>query len=262
MPIHKSEYPILEYDDELNGVIMPNRNGSAMLPQVCIMCFFSEVIKEIVTDNNAEIKNEYISEMCRFPVYSFIYKETELCVIQAAVGSASIAMMAEFLIGNGVKYIIACGGCGVLTNIPSGDVIIPTSALRDEGVSYHYLPPSREIMLDVDVVNVIKDVLTKHKIEYIECKTWTTDAFFRETPDMIQYRREEGCVAVEMECSAIAAVARLRGVKFGQLLYSGDILFDTSNYDERGWFENFSARKKLLYLSLETAVKLLYNRLS
>ncbi|MDR1688518.1 MAG: nucleoside phosphorylase [Clostridiales bacterium] len=146
--------------------------------------------------------------------------------------------------------------CGVLDDIPSGDVLIPVSALRGEGASYHYLPPSREIELDADMVSVLKSALTENAVPFTECKTWTTDAFYRETPEMITYRKSEGCNVVEMECATIAAVARFRGAKFAQLLYSGDILFDLERYDERDFSSNSSAREKLFLLSLEAASRL------
>jgi uridine phosphorylase len=193
--------------------------------------------------------------MRHFPVYEFEFASVKMCAVQAVVGSASIAMMTDFLIGYGVKKIITCGGCGVLDNIPPGDVLIPVSALRDEGASYHYLPPSREIELDADMISVLKFTLAESGVPFTTCKTWTTDAFYRETPEMVKYRKGEGCNVVEMECAAIAAVARFRGAKFAQLLYSGDILFDLENYDEREWSSN-SAREKLFLLSLSAASRL------
>lgn len=255
MSLIKNNFPILEYDTEPNGVILTNRQGRNRLPKVCVMTFFGEIIEHFLQTHKGEIKSEYESEMRPFPVYVFEYNGVEICMIQAVVGSASIAMMTDFLIGYGVEVIIACGSCGVLDNIPAGDVIIPVAALRDEGASYHYLPPSREIVLDRDIISVIKDTLLENNAPFIECKTWTTDAFFRETPDMIKYRKEEGCQVVEMECATITAVSRFRGARFGQLLYSGDILFDVSNYDDRGWPGNFTAREKLFYLALEVATK-------
>jgi len=254
MPVIKNEMPILEYDTEKDGVIMPNRHGRNALPEICVMTFFGEVLQAFVAKHNAEIINEYVSEMRSFPIYKLQYKGIDICVVQAAVGSASIAMMMDYVIGHGVKRIIACGGCGVLADIPAGDVIVPVSALRDEGASYHYLPPAREIALDSSMISLIKNTLAKHEVPFIECKTWTTDALLRETPDMITYRKEEGCQVVEMECATLAAVARFRGVEFGQLLYSGDILFDLSNYDDRDWANNTTAREKLFYLALEVAI--------
>jgi len=257
MAVVKNEFPILEYDTEKEGIIKPGRHGNASLPEICVMTFFGEVLGAFVAEHKAKIGNgHYNSEMRAFPIYAFEYGGIEMCAMQAAVGSGSIAMQADFLIGYGVRKISLCGCCGVLTDIPAGDVVVAVAALRDEGASYHYLPPSREIELDRDIVAVIKSTLDENHVPYIECKTWSTDAFYRETPDMVAYRREEGCQVVEMECAAAAAVARFRGARFGQLLYSGDILTDPSNYDERDWGRNLTAREKLFYLSLEAAAKL------
>lgn len=259
MPVIKNAFPILEYDEDENGVIRPNRHNRSLLPEICVMTFFGEVLESFITKYKVEIKNKYRSEMRDFPIYVLEYCGVELCLVQAVVGSASIAIMTDFLIGYGVKQIIACGGCGVLDDIPAGDVIIPITALRDEGASYHYLPPARDIHLDQHTISCIKSVLEENGVPFIECKTWTTDALFRETPDMVRYRKEEGCQVVEMECATLACIAEFRKIKFGQLLYSGDILFDLSNYDERNWFNNVTAREKLFYLSLKVAVKLRSN---
>ena len=68
------------------------------------------------------------------------------------------------------------------------------------------------------------------------CRTWTTDGFFRETPGLVAYRRQEGCAVVEMECAALAACAGFHGVQFAQLLYTADSLAAASHSD-RGWGE-------------------------
>lgn len=251
MPVVRDAYPILEHDTEPLGIIRPNRHGRATLPARCVLTFFGEVLAAYIEGKQAEIRHQYESEMRDFPIYCLEDDMGGFCVAQAPVGSASIAMMADYLIGHGVRTIIACGACGVLEEIPVGDVLIPVAALRDEGASYHYLPPAREIALDAGIIRVVADTLAENGIPYRECKTWTTDAFYRETPDMVAYRREEGCQIVEMECATLAAVARFRGATFGQLLYSGDILTDPARYDERKWSENISARALLFRLSLE-----------
>ena len=255
MPVHKHEYPILEYDTAKDGVIRPGRHKVERLPSKCLMTFFGEVLRDYASRNNPEEIEFYNSEMGHFPTYKAQYKNTDICIIQAVVGSASAAMMADKLIGHGVRELIACGGCAVMADIPAGDVIIPVAALRDEGASYHYLPPAREIALDADVTDTLKATLEDFHTPYIEAKTWTTDAFYRETPDMITYRVQEGCRVVEMECATLAAVARFRGARFGQLLYSGDILTDYENYDERDWMK-LPARGKLFMLALEALVRL------
>ena len=224
MALVKSKYPILEYDRSKKAVIEPNRKKQNKFPEYCVMTFFGEVLEKYIKTTKHKIIGEYKSEMRNFPVYQITYKNIKLCLIQAVVGSASIAMMTDFLIGGGVRYLICCGGCGVLKDIPSGNVIIPVKALRDEGTSYHYLPPQRDISISKTAIKIIKETLKKNKIEYMECKTWTTDAFYRETHAMVKYRKEEGCEVVEMECATIASIAKFRKIVFGQLLYSGDVV--------------------------------------
>lgn len=131
-------------------------------------------------------------------------------------------------------------------------MIIPVRALRDEGASYKYLPPARFIELQPGPIESFRKVLERHDIPYIECATWSTDGFYRETREMVAYRREEGCKVVEMECAAMAAIAEFRGKTFGQLLYSGDILIGgAEDYDDRDWNNNVSARERLFALALE-----------
>lgn len=255
MPIIKHAYPILEHDTHPDAIIRPNRHGRAMLPPVAVITFFGEVLEAFAESHECSVLNSYDSEMRRFPIYGTTYRGVPIALVQGVVGSGSIAMMADYLIGHGVKTLLACGGCGVLDPIPAGDVIIPTSALRDEGASYHYLPPARTIDLDTDVISLLTSVCAAHGVPFLPCRTWTTDAFYRETPDMVTYRKEEGCRVVEMECATLAAVSRFRGVKFGQYLYSGDVLADFDNYDERNWAKNGSAREKLFHLTLEAAAE-------
>lgn len=251
--IIKNEYPILEYSTEANAIINPNRFPNVTEPpRLCLVTFFEDVLNNFVTKYNGKIIATYRSEMKSFHVYKLTYNEVELCVVQAVVASGAIAILTDFLYGMGIEVIVCCGSCGVLDDIPSGDIIIPTRALRDEGASYKYLPPSRFIELSPIPIKVFKEVLTKNKISYIECATWSTSGFYRETKDMVAYRKEEGCKVVEMECATMAAIAEFRGKLFGQLLYSGDILVGNDEYDDRGWYSNLSAREKLFYISLES----------
>ena len=113
--------------------------------------------------------------------------------------------------------------------------LIPTKALRDEGASYHYVAPSRYIEVDSRALTAIETVLKGKEIPYQEVMTWSTDGFYRETPDKVAYRIEEGCSVVEMECASLAAVAQLREAIWGLLLFTADSLADLENYDQRDW---------------------------
>ena len=256
MSIVENKYPILEYSTEHKAIIEPSPSDPPF-PKVCVMCFFAQPILKIVEAFGGVCIRTYPSEVRSYEMWKITFHGHELGLIQAAVGAASCAAIAHWLFAKGVETLLCCGSCGVLENIPAGHVILPIRALRDEGVSYQYLPPDRWIELEADILYVLYSTLVKYNIPYVSASTWTTDGFYRETAEMVAYRRAEGCQVVEMECAALASVARFYGRRFGQLLYSGDILVDPQQYDDRGWFNNYTARETLLYITLEAAIKLI-----
>jgi uridine phosphorylase len=133
-------------------------------------------------------------------------------------------------------------------------VVVPDAAVRDEGTSYHYLPPAREVETDpVDLAAAVS-VLERSGVPHRVGKTWSTDAPYRETEARVARRRAEGCITVEMETAAFLAVARHRGVRFAQYLYAGDDLSGEA-WDHRSW-QTSSARRSLFDLALEAAALL------
>ena len=146
---------------------------------------------------------------------------------------------------------------GVLrSDITVGHLVVPTAALRDEGTSYHYFPPSRALEPTPSAVTAIRSVLDERNIGYLAGKTWTTDGPVPgDAPTALPAAGAEGCLTVEMECSAFCAVARFRGVAFGQILYGGD---DVSGleWDRRGWDQQTGVRQRLLHLAAEACVRI------
>ncbi|EFX55113.1 nucleoside phosphorylase [Streptococcus sp. C150] len=234
--IHKHEIPILEFDDNPQAVIMPTHEDLDLnLPSRCVYAFLGEEIERYANAIGAEKVGEFVSATKTYPVYVMTYNGEEICLAQAPVGSAAAAQFLDWLIGYGVKQILSTGTCGVLVDMPENVFLIPTRALRDEGASYHYVAPSRYIEVNRRALTAIETVLRQASIPYQEVMTWSTDGFYRETPDKVAYRIEEGCSVVEMECAALAAVAQLRDAVWGLLLFTADSLADLENYDQRDW---------------------------
>ena len=248
--IQKHAIPILEFDDNPQAVIMPNHEGlDLQLPKKCIYAFLEEEIDRYAQEVEADCVGEFVSATKTYPVYVMDYKGEKVCLAQAPVGSAPAAQFMDWLIGYGVEQIISTGTCGVLADIEENAFLVPVRALRDEGVSYHYAPPSRYMDVNVEAISAIEQVLEQLGVPYEEVMTWSTDGFYRETAEKVAYRKEEGCAVVEMECAALAAVAQLRGVVWGQLLFTADSLADLENYDSRDW--GSEAFDKALELCLE-----------
>ena len=248
--IQKHAIPILEFDANPQAVLMPTHEGLDLkLPKKCIYAFLEEEIDRFAQEVGAECVGEFVSATKTYPVYVMSYKGEEVCLAQAPVGSAPAAQFMDWLIGYGVEQIISTGTCGVLADIEENAFLVPVRALRDEGASYHYVAPSRYMEMQIEAISAIEQVLEQLGIPYEEVMTWSTDGFYRETAEKVAYRKEEGCAVVEMECAALAAVAQLRGVVWGQLLFTADSLADLENYDSRDW--GSEAFDKALELCLE-----------
>lgn len=226
--IQKHAIPILEFDDNPQAVLMPTHEGLDLkLPKKCIYAFLEEEIDRYAKEVGADCVGEFVSATKTYPVYVLNYKGEGICLAQAPVGSAPAAQFMDWLIGYGVEQIISTGTCGVLADIEENAFLVPVRALRDEGTSYHYVAPSRYMEMQIEAISAIEQILEQRGIPYEEVMTWTTDGFYRETAEKVAYRKEEGC--------ALAAVAQLRGVVWGELLFTADSLADLDNYDSRDW---------------------------
>ena len=254
----KQAFPILEYDKTKEALINPKKLNRpiANIPKHCVICFFNDIIKKLESEGLLTEIASQKSEIGAHPIFKFTYKGNEIALFHPGVGEPLAAGLLEEVIARGSKKFIACGGAGVLdSNIPPGHLIIPETAIRDEGTSYHYLPPAREVKASAAAVEAIKEVFTKSEIKYISTKTWTTDAMYRETPLKIAMRKEEGCLSVEMEAAALFAVAKFRNVKIGQILYSGD---DISGeiWDSRDWDKRKDTRENVFWLAAEACLEI------
>ena len=256
--MENKKYPILEFDPTQKAVIEPSDHIKPIeMPARCVVCFFQEVIDKLNEENRLEKLADIETEMGKLPVYKLELKDgKEVTVFQPGIGAPLSAGMIEEVIALGGQKFIACGGAGVLKDdIAVGNLIIPNSAVRDEGVSYHYIEPGRELKPTKKALKSIEEVLTVKNIDYVLGKTWTTSSFYRETPDKVSLRREEGCLTVEMESAAFFAVAKFRGVEFAQILYGGD---DVSGefWDKRDWSNRKTIREEIFWLAVEAALNI------
>jgi uridine phosphorylase len=252
----QADYPILEFDPAPDALLNPHTTLKPIdIAPHCVICFFQDVIERLVREHAARHVATLRTEIGKHPVYEITWNDQRLAVLHPGVGAPLAASFLEEAIAFGCQNFIVCGGAGVLVpDLAVGHVVVPTAAVRDEGTSYHYLPPAREVAAAPAAVAAIEAVLTARAVPYVLGKTWTTDAIYRETPAKIALRKTEGCLVVEMEAAALFAVARFRGVTLGQLLYSGDDL-SGPEWDARGWTRH-SSRETLFWLAAEACLQL------
>jgi len=250
-------YPILEHEYISESKIEPSRIIKQRdVPECCVITFFNDVIEKVVEQKQTEIAVANGWEDGPHLIYEIEHNGQRLAFFHPGVGAPIAAGLLEEAVAFGCKKFIVCGGCGVLDkDLVVGKLIVVDSAIRDEGVSYHYLQPAREIVADFTAVNTLEKLLYERNIPFVSGKTWTTDAPYRETQSIIDIRRAEGCLAVEMEAASLMAVAQFRNVLLGQVLYAGDDLSGDS-WDRRGWQSRSEIRENLFWLAADACLKL------
>lgn len=247
--------PLFEFDPSPDAVINPSIHRALLgFPRHAVMCWFGNVVRDR-TEGLTPV-HMVPFEHGHHPVCIIDHKGTPVALVSPGVGAPAAVTSLEVTIALGATHIIGCGGAGIVkAGFDIGHVIVPTGAIRDEGTSYHYAPPDAVVAPHPRALAAIDDALTEAGAPHDYGLTWTTDAFFRETASKVARRREQGCLAVEMEAAAMFACAAFRGAVYGQLLYAGDDV-SADEWDHRNWDEHASVRDHLLDLALDAVVRL------
>ncbi len=220
------------FDNKSEAIINPCINEKAPSVDACILTF-SHVIEKFVLDN-FECKQIASFKFATgvTPIYQIDYKGNKFAFFKTYVGApACVGTVEDSLSVIKTKKYIVFGGAGCLNKeIAHGKVMIPTEAYRDEGTSYHYAAASDYI--SVKNSEAVATFMGKNGIPYVKGKTWTTDAFYRETINNFMKHKADGCISVEMECAALQAMCNFRGLDLYMFFTSGDLL-DAPKWDER-----------------------------
>ena len=226
------------------------------MPRVAVSCFSFVTFDRMLALFPDAIQITELKCACqRFPVYKVRYKDVELALYMSAVGAPPCVGSQEEIYALGAECLVLFGTCGVLDReIADCAVILPTSALRDEGTSYHYAPPSDEIEVNVRYGQLFLEMMEELHLPCVTGKTWTTDSMYRETREKTARRKAAGCVCVDMECASVAAVAQFRKKEVLQFFYAADNL-DSAEWDERSLsnFANLEEKDRIALIALEAA---------
>lgn len=201
-------------------------------PEVVISCFEKTTFQRMIEKYGVQQIAETSFANIEIPIYKATINNKKVGFVNAPVGAPVCVALFEDLLAFGMKKLILFGTCGVLDHdIDDIAIIIPDSAVRDEGTSYHYAEVSDEIKTNVNTMDRFKTYLNTLEVSYVQGKVWTTDGIYRETVSKMNQRKSEGCIVVDMECASMAAWAQFREVELIHFFYAADKL------SEQGWDE-------------------------
>lgn len=249
-----------QFDPNKTAVINPDdlvRKRDDM-PTVAVTCFSKETFRRMVDRfGGTKVTVRSLANL-DITVYETLYKDAKVALFLSPVGAPACALLLEDIFALGVQRAVMFGTCGVLNkSIEDCSIIIPDKAVRDEGTSYHYAQASDEIDVNMKYTEEFIGILKDFGCSYTKGKVWTTDAFYRETREKMKVRKEQGCICVDMECSAVAAVAKFREKEVFQFFYAADNL-DEDQWDMRS-LENgdkLDEKDKAALLAMELAAKI------
>lgn len=205
----------IEYKTKIEGVKLDK------LPKNCIAFFEPSFLKYFEKTNFSLKKLSWLRHDENLSVHSIEGKDT--CIVNLNYGAALSAIMLEELIAGGCENFIFLGSAGTLQkNIGIGSIVAVDSAIREEGVSYHYSAPSKYSNASGKLLARATAVMEKTKVRFFKGRTWTTDAFYRETIEKAKRYQKEGVLCVDMEAAALYAVAEYRKKHVLVLLYVSD----------------------------------------
>lgn len=193
------------------------------IADVCVVTFSIHVKEHVLENYACETVASVRFANGEIPIY-FLKNENVLFYLSPIGAAISGAALEEVHCVTGANHFIFFGSCGLLDETYKNQIIIPSSAYREEGFSYHYEKPSDYI--EIKNHAYLKKVLDANNVENVTGKVWTTDAIFMETIDKVNKRREEGCLCVDMESSGLQALANYLDINFYIFFFTGDILKD------------------------------------
>ncbi len=179
------------------------------IPEICILDPDGDIEEYVIQKYKAQLNNSWACYHTR--LFEFQYKSTIVGIIGRAVGASFAVLLAEQLFVSGCKLLLSMTSAGQL--VQSTDppyFILIEKAVRDEGTSYHYLPPAYFSYLKSELREKMDGVFDRLDLKIINGTTWTTDAPYRETEEAINHFKEMGIHAVEMEASALYAFSQAR----------------------------------------------------
>lgn len=180
-----------------------------VIPEICILDPDGDIEQYVIQNHKANLNKAWACYHTN--LFEFEYEGQKAGIIGRAVGASFAVLLAEQLFASGCKLLLSMTSSGQLVqSMEPPYFILIEKSIRDEGTSYHYLPPSQFSFLRTDLKDKLRIAFNDPHVKIFTGSTWTTDAPYRETAEAIDYYKSIGVHAVEMEAAALYAFAQAR----------------------------------------------------
>lgn len=190
-----------------------------------------------------------------YTMYTGMYQGIKVTAMNGGRFSTDTSITSELMCNSGITSIIRIGSCGALDeNIKVGDLIVVDKVIRGDGVTPYYVNKDFKTLADKQISDTLYEVAKEMGVNIHRGTTWTTDALLKETRELVESKRKEGAIAVDMVSSTILTIAQLHKIKAGSILAVSDNVITA----EMGFMNPlyYMAETKLIEIALETVKRL------
>jgi uridine phosphorylase len=216
---HNNALPLLTHPLDVESEFTPQalieavrnkrRLVSVAVPEVCVLEFDGDLTDHLVQSNAV---SPWRNWACfHTPMFALEVDGKPCGIVPRSIGGAYAVLIAEQLLASGARMIVALTSAGrVSPNLQIPSLVVATAAIRDEGTSFHYLPPSKLVAAPPSPVTPLTRELERLGLPVYQGTVWTTDAPYRETQQQLDEYSEQGVLAVEMQAASLFALAQVR----------------------------------------------------
>ena len=221
---------LTEFDANRQAIINPEDLNEPLegFPKIAVSCFSRSTFQRMLEMFPHELIYETSMANVAIPIYKLVIAEQELALFNAPVGASACVAILEDIFALGADKLVLCGTCGVL----------------DEDIKE----------TSIIILDRFRSYLNERQISHKEGKVWTTDGIYRETNGKLKARKAAGAICVDMECSAVAALAAFRDFELCHFFYAADHLSE-EKWDIRtlSSHEDLDEKDNVALLALEFA---------
>ena len=239
----------VEYSCKLKGL----RLLDIKVNEIVILPIGRSLTEKLKRLSSAILETNWIYDPDSWPLYNGKVNDIHISILRPGFGAPATTVLLEELIACGARKILFLGAAGSLNqNVKIGDIVIPAESICDDGVSKQYYPNIEVIDGDQELISAVEKACNKLGISYHKGLIWTISTPYRETPSKVVEMQKKGCLAVDMEVSAIFSVAKFRNAKAAAILSISDELWDLRWKPAFHTYEFRKAEEKLINIALET----------
>jgi uridine phosphorylase len=231
---HPLDEPTAFSPDALMEAVRAERHLSREpIPQVCVLELDGDLTDWLVSTDAA---HPWKSWACfHTTMYSLEVDGTTFGVVPRTIGGPFSVLIAEQMAKSGARVVLGLTSAGrVSSAMPVPGLVAVTSAIRDEGTSYHYLPPARAVDAPIQIASLLESELRNLPLPVLSGPVWTTDAPYRETESQMAGHSRAGVLAVEMQAASLFAFSEARRVPVGLVAYVTNSLDQTGKAFDKG----------------------------